>query len=60
MATIAAILIPHKDFIEFGQQKEKYLRVLIPLEAPMTSYHSDEDYGMFRMRKGEIWMLDAN
>ncbi|CAK1727718.1 Proline hydroxylase [Vibrio crassostreae] len=53
-------VIPHKDFVEFGQQKEKYLRVLIPLESPMTSYHSDEDYGVFRMRKGEIWMLDAS
>ncbi|MGR5334400.1 aspartyl/asparaginyl beta-hydroxylase domain-containing protein [Vibrio gigantis] len=53
-------VIPHKDFIELGDNKGKYIRVLIPLETSLTSYHSDEDYGVFRMLKGDIWMLDAS
>lgn len=53
-------VIPHKDFIELDENKGKYTRILIPLETSLTSYHSDEDYGVFRMCKGDIWMLDAS
>ena len=53
-------VLPHKDFIELDDDEEKYIRVLIPLETSLTSYHSDEYYGVFRMLKGDIWMLDAS
>ncbi|RSD25948.1 aspartyl/asparaginyl beta-hydroxylase domain-containing protein, partial [Vibrio pectenicida] len=53
-------VVPHKDFIELDDNKGKYIRILIPLETSLTSYHSDEHYGVFRMRKGDIWQLDAS
>ncbi|NOH70857.1 hypothetical protein F0225_05805 [Vibrio pectenicida] len=53
-------VVPHKDFIQLDDNKDKYIRVLIPLETSLTSYHSDEHYGVFRMRKGDIWQLDAS
>lgn len=33
-------VIPHKDFIELGNNKEKYIRIFIPLETNLTSYHN--------------------
>lgn len=53
-------VIPHKDFVELSEKKEAYIRVLIPLETCFSAYHSDEGIGIFRMQKGDIWVLDAS
>ena len=56
---IDGLIVPHKDFVELNKPKNFYLRIFIPLEDNANSYHSDES-GVFRMRKGEIWILDAS
>lgn len=55
---IDAMVIPHKDFIELNKPQNQYLRLFIPLEDNEMAFHSDEQT-VFRMRKGEVWFLDA-
>lgn len=55
---IDGMVIPHKDFVELNKPKQQYFRVFIPLEDNEFAFHSDEE-NVFRMRKGEIWFLDA-
>lgn len=47
--------IPHRDFIEI---EENYLRIHVPLQVGEKSYHSEENK-VFKMKKGEIWFLNA-
>lgn len=55
---IDGIVIPHKDFVEVGEHIPQCFRVFIALEDNEEAFHSDEQ-AVFRMRKGEIWFLDA-
>lgn len=55
---IDAMVIPHRDFVELNKHQEQYLRVFISLEDNEMAFHSDEQ-AVFRMRKGEVWFLDA-
>lgn len=55
---IDGIILPHKDFVELNATKNNYLRIFIPLEDNLNSYHSDE-HSVFRMQKGEVWVLNA-
>jgi hypothetical protein len=54
---IDGMVIPHKDFVELDKQR-RYLRLMIPLEANPNAFSSDE-FGVFQMRPGEVWVLDA-
>lgn len=54
---IDGMVIPHKDFVEV-EENSQCLRVFIPLEDNDLAFHSDEE-AVFRMRKGEVWFLDA-
>lgn len=53
-----ALLIPHRDYIEFKDDSEKLARLHVPLETDMNSLHS-EDTTVFHMRHGEVWFLDV-
>jgi len=55
---INGIVIPHKDFVEFKKSDNNYVRIFIPLEDNLQAFHSDE-HGVFRMQKGEVWILNA-
>ncbi|GIZ50936.1 aspartyl/asparaginyl beta-hydroxylase domain-containing protein [Noviherbaspirillum aridicola] len=52
-------VIPHVDFLELSEKKDGYIRILIPLETCLDSYHTEEHFGVFRMRKGDIWILES-
>jgi hypothetical protein len=52
-------VIPHIDFLELSEKKDGYIRILIPLETCLDSYHTEEKFGVFRMRKGDIWILES-
>ena len=56
---IEGLVIPHTDFLELSENKHQYVRILIPLETSIDSYHSEEKFGVFRMRKGDIWILES-
>ncbi|KXU85523.1 hypothetical protein CI15_20410 [Paraburkholderia monticola] len=56
---IDGLVIPHTDFLELSKEKAQYVRILIPLETCIDSYHSEEKFGVFRMRKGDIWILES-
>jgi hypothetical protein len=53
------VLIPHRDFVEFGEDRLPWTRVHVPLHTNEQCLHS-EDETVFRMRAGEIWFLDAS
>lgn len=52
-------VIPHIDFLELSENKYGYVRILIPLESCIDSYHTEENFGVFRMRKGDVWILES-
>ncbi|MFC3653236.1 aspartyl/asparaginyl beta-hydroxylase domain-containing protein [Dyella humi] len=54
---IDGMVIPHKDFVELNKDYN-YLRLMIPLQENSQCFNSDE-FGVFQMRPGEIWILDA-
>jgi len=54
---IDGMVIPHKDFVELDKDYN-YVRLMIPLENNSACFNSDES-GVFQMRPGEIWVLDA-
>jgi hypothetical protein len=53
-----ALLIPHRDYVEFKGDSDKLARLHIPLETDLNSLHS-EDGTVFHMRRGEVWFLDV-
>ncbi|RJX37527.1 proline hydroxylase [Paenibacillus pinisoli] len=55
---VNGMVIPHVDFVELDKPKDNYFRLLIPLEDNEYAFHSDRDH-VFRMRKGEVWFIDA-
>lgn len=55
---VDAMVIPHRDFVELNKSKERYFRLFMVLEDNPAALHSDET-GVFRMRPGEVWFLDA-
>src|SRR5262245_46211899 len=55
---VDASMMPHKDFLELESSPEKKFRVLVVLEDNCDTFNSDEEK-VFRMRKGEVWFLDA-
>ncbi|MEC0666588.1 aspartyl/asparaginyl beta-hydroxylase domain-containing protein [Priestia flexa] len=55
---VDALIMPHRDFVDLNKDIQQYFRVFIPLEDTELAFHSDED-NVFRMRKGEVWFLDA-
>lgn len=55
---VDAMVIPHKDFVEFSHSTKQRFRVFLALEDNEKAFHSDEE-AVFRIRKGEIWFLDA-
>jgi len=55
---IAGMVVPHRDFVELDA-KINYFRVFLPIEGNRTAYHSDPS-GVFQMRPGELWYLDAS
>jgi hypothetical protein len=56
---INGLVVPHTDFLELSEDKDRYVRILIPLETCLDSYHTEENFGVFRMRKGDIWILES-
>ena len=56
---VDGIVIPHRDFLEIPEGRSRCFRVLMCLEDNPQAFHSDED-GVFRMRAGEVWYLDAS
>ncbi|MFC0399451.1 aspartyl/asparaginyl beta-hydroxylase domain-containing protein [Paraburkholderia rhizosphaerae] len=56
---VNGLVIPHTDFLELSEEKDRYVRILIPLETCIDSYHTEEKFGVFRMRKGDIWILES-
>ncbi len=56
---VEGLVIPHTDFLELSEEKDRYVRILIPLETCLDSYHTEEGFGVFRMRKGDIWILES-
>ncbi|MGG0079139.1 Putative pipecolic acid hydroxylase [Bacillus cereus] len=55
---IDAMVIPHRDFVEFKDNTKRRFRVFLALEDNTKAFHSDEE-AVFRIRKGEIWFLAA-
>lgn len=55
---IDGVILPHRDFVELDTRK-CYLRLFAPLEDNLSAFHSDAE-GVFQMRAGEIWKLDAS
>lgn len=53
------VLIPHRDFVEFEKKTRPWIRVHVPLVTNDRCLHSEDDT-VFRMRKGEVWFLDAS
>jgi hypothetical protein len=56
---IDGLVIPHKGFLALRPDKNYYIQIAISLENNREFYHSDE-YGVFQMPQGEIWLLDTN
>jgi hypothetical protein len=53
-----ALLIPHRDYIEFKSESEYLARVHLPLKTNTGALHSEDD-SVFHLRCGEVWYLDA-
>jgi hypothetical protein len=54
-----ALLIPHRDYIEFKSESEHLARVHLPLKTNSDALHSEGD-SVFHLRCGEVWYLDAS
>ncbi|MEU7555855.1 aspartyl/asparaginyl beta-hydroxylase domain-containing protein [Streptomyces sp. NPDC044571] len=50
-----SVYVPHRDFLEL---KEDMLRIHLPVQTDDNVYASEENT-VFRMRRGELWRLDA-
>jgi hypothetical protein len=53
-----AILIPHRDYVEFKSDSNRLARLHIPIKTNPQSLHSENE-SVFHMRLGEIWYLDV-
>ncbi len=53
-----AVLVPHRDYVEFKSDAPRLARLHIPLKTDLNSLHS-EDGHVFHMRQGEVWYLDV-
>ena len=54
-----AVLIPHRDYVEFKSDYRRLARLHIPLKTDERSLHS-ESTEVFHMRQGEVWYLDVS
>jgi L-proline cis-4-hydroxylase len=57
-----SVIIPHRDLLELGELADDTRnahRMHIPLATNENCFFS-EDNTVFRMRKGEVWFLDAS
>jgi hypothetical protein len=53
-----ALVIPHRDYVEFKADSDSLARIHIPIETNLDCLHSEERE-VFHMRKGELWFLDV-
>ncbi len=51
-----ALLIPHRDYVEFKEDSDRLARVHIPIQTHPQALHSENGH-VFHMRKGELWSL---
>ena len=54
-----ALLIPHRDYVEFKDDAERLVRIHVPIRTDSNCLHS-EDGNVFHMRLGEVWFLDVS
>jgi hypothetical protein len=54
-----AVLIPHRDYVEFKSDSSRLARLHIPLRTDRESLHAEDDK-VFHMKQGEVWYLDVN
>jgi hypothetical protein len=54
-----ALLIPHRDYVEFKVDSTKLARLHVPIKTNNASLHSEDDC-VFHMRKGEVWFLNVD
>lgn len=55
---VNAAIFPHRDFVEFDAPTSHNQRVFLALDSAPFAFHSDEA-GVFSMRGGEVWFVDA-
>lgn len=53
-----ALLIPHRDYVEFKEDSERLVRLHIPIQTNPQALHSESEQ-VFHMRKGEVWLLSV-
>jgi hypothetical protein len=54
-----AVLVPHRDYVEFKDNSSRLARLHIPISTDLNSLHAEDEH-VFHMRKGEIWFLDVS
>jgi hypothetical protein len=54
-----AVLIPHRDYVEFKGNSSRLARLHVPISTDPNAMHSETAH-VFHMRKGEIWYLDVS
>lgn len=54
-----AVLIPHRDYVEFKENSTRLARLHVPINTDTDSMHSETEC-VFHMRKGEVWFLDVS
>jgi len=53
-----AVLVPHRDYVEFKSDSQRLARLHLPIRTDLNSLHSESNE-VFHMRKGEVWFLDV-
>jgi hypothetical protein len=54
-----AVLIPHRDYVEFKSDSRRLARLHVPIQTNQHSLHSEGE-DVFHMRHGEVWYLDVS
>lgn len=54
-----AVLIPHRDYVEFKEDARRMVRLHLPVVTNPQALHSDGDI-VFHMRVGEVWYLNVS
>ncbi|HEV7377165.1 MAG TPA: aspartyl/asparaginyl beta-hydroxylase domain-containing protein [Pyrinomonadaceae bacterium] len=54
-----AVLVPHRDYVEFKSDYNRLARLHIPIKTDQHSLHSEKEH-VFHMRQGEVWYLDVS
>lgn len=54
-----AVLIPHRDYVEFKSDYRRLARLHVPIMTDGQSLHSEKE-DVFHMRRGEAWYLDVS